>query len=158
MSNKKFNPLYFLALIPIGMFGILGAIFESFRGEALSGFLWGIAIGFGIMVVSLIGIFGWEWLKKQMEKGKLFPYITLAVIASIIISTIFATSLGKPSCEEYDNSGEPYQSCTQYADDGYEATSDQKWAKFWGTLPVTIVITSLIATLVHHNIHKKGEK
>lgn len=155
MPKKINKSIFLLLLIPIGMFGLIGTVIGFFDNTPLSGFLWGLGIAIGGSVVMFVGIFGWEWLKKEMEKGKLFPYITLAVIASIVISAILATSLGKPSCKDYDNSGEPYQSCSQYANDGYEATVDQKWAKFWETLPVTIVITSLIATLVHHNIRKK---
>lgn len=140
-------------LIPVFMSGLIGAFIGFLSSDPLSGFLWGMGVGLVGTVAILVGMFGWEWLENEMEKGKLFPYLIMGLIGAIAISGYFGLTLGDPSCDEYNN--EPQGSCVQYADDGYEVTTKQRWEKFWGTFPVTLIITSLVATLVHHNIHKK---
>ena len=54
----------------------------------------------------------------------------------------------------------PYKTkrCVEYADDGYEATGDQKWDKFWSTLPITVIIASLIAVIVRNQMEKDKKK
>lgn len=153
-KENKNSSLYWLLLIPVAMFGLLGTVFGSLGGHPLSGLLWGLVISLGVIAVALPGNYAWEWFKKQMDKGKLMPYIFIAVVISVAICAYLALTLGKPSCDEYDDSS-PQSSCVQYADNGYDATTDQRWAKFWNTLPVTVIIASLIATIVHNNIHKR---
>lgn len=161
MSSQKQNkdlPKSFwllIASLPVLMFGLLGAFmgFVDNKSNALPGFLWGVGIGVGVFIVCGVWFFGWEWIKKEADKGKLLPYLLVGFAAAIAISGLLAINLGKPSCE--DTGDAPYSSCTQYADDGYEATSTQKWNKFWGTLPVTVIITSLVAYIVRNEMHKK---
>jgi hypothetical protein len=157
MPEKKINKVGLVAvislftLIPMGLLG-------AFMGEnnRLTGFAWGIGIGIALFVVMGIGTFGWEWIKKEAEKGKLLPFLLVGFIVAIAISGFLAINLGNPSCEE--SSEEPYSSCTSYADDGFEATSDQRWDKFWGTLPVTAIITSLVAVIVRNEMEKNKKK
>ncbi len=139
------------------MFGILGALLGLTGKDPnpLSGFLGGIGVGLAILVVCGVGMFGWEWIKKAADKGKLLPYILIGFVAAIAISGLLAINMGKPSCE--DSGDAPYSSCTQYANDGFEVTSNQKWNKFWGTLPVTVIITSLVAVIVRNGIEKNKE-
>lgn len=149
----------FLILIPVFMFGVLGGLLGLVgkNPNPLSGFLWGIGIGVVVCIVVAVGMFGWEWIKKEAEKGKLLPFILVGIIVAIAISGYLASSLGKPSCveSETDNRG---SYCTEYADDGYEATNDQKWNKFWNTLPVTVIIASLIAVIVRNEMEKNKKK
>ncbi len=149
---------YFLMLIPVFMFGVLGGLLEliSKNGHPLSGFLWGLGIGFALCLAMVVGMFGWEWLKKEMDKGKLYPYILVGLVVAVAISGFLAINLGNPSCEE--SSEEPYSSCVSYADDGFEATTEQRWEKFWGTLPVTAIITSLVAVIVRNEMEKNKKK
>lgn len=159
-QNKETPKSLFLliALIPVLMFGLLGG-FLGYMGKNLnflSGFLWGIGIGIAIFVVCGIGMFGWDWIKKEAEKGKLYPFLLVGLVVAVAISGYLAINLGNPSCEE--TSEEPYSSCVSYADDGYEATTEQKWEKFWSTLPVTAVITSLVAYIVRQNMDKDKKK
>ncbi len=126
------------------------------NSNPLSGFLWGIGIGVAICVAMVIGMFGWERIKQEAEKGKLYPYLLVGLLVAIAISGYLAINLGNPSCEE--SSEEPYSSCISYADDGFEATSEQKWEKFWSTLPVTVIITSLVAYIVRQSMEKDKKK
>lgn len=159
-QNKDMPKSFYLLLmlLPISMFGILGGFigFVNDHSNFLSGFLWGIGIGIAVCVVCGIGMFGWEWIKKEADKGKLLPYLLVGFVAAIAISGLLAINLGKPSCDE---SGDPpYSSCVSYADDGFETTSTQKWNKFWGTLPVTVIITSLVAVIVRNEMEKNKKK
>ncbi len=157
-NNNIPKRFYLLMLIPVFMFGALGAGM-SLIGEnpnPLSGFLWGVGIGAVICFATVIGMFGWEWIKKEANNGKILPFILVGFIAAVGISGFLAINLGKPSCEE--SSAEPYSSCIQYADDGFETTSSQKWDKFWGTLPITAIITSLIGVIVRNEMEKNKEK
>lgn len=159
-NNNKIDVRLLLA-IPVYAsvaFGLLGAFF-GFIGDSfspLSGFIWGIGVGITVVVVSGIGMFGWEWIKKEADRGKLLPYMLCGIGAAIVISGFLATQLGQPSCDETGDA--PYSSCTQYADDGFEATSTQKWDKFWKSLPITIILCLLIAYIVHGQAEKNRPK
>jgi hypothetical protein len=159
-QNKEMTKSFYvlLMLIPVFMFGVLGAGLGLIgdNSNPLSGFLWGVGIGVALCVAMVIGMFGWEWIKKEADKGKLYPYILIGFLVAIAISGFLAINLGNPSCEE--SSEEPYSSCTSYADDGFEATDEQRWQKFWGTLPVTAIITSLVAVIVRNEMEKNKKK
>lgn len=148
-----------LLLIPVIFFGVLGGIMGLVGGRfsPASGFFWGVVIAIGLFAIGAVGVFGWEWIKKEADKGKLLPFILVGVIVAIAISGYLAMSLGDPTCidSETDNRG---STCLEYADDGYEATSEQKWSKFWGSLPVTIIITSLVAVIVRNHMEKEKGK
>jgi hypothetical protein len=133
------------------LFGLMGFLFDS--SNRLSGFLWGFGIGLGILIISAIGFFVWEWIKKGADKGNLLPYLLVGFVVAIAISGTLAINLGTPSCD--DQGDAPYSSCVSYANDGFETTSSQKWDKFWHTLPVTVIITSLIAVIVRNEVHKR---
>lgn len=157
MPEKKVNKVGLVAIISLFTLlpmGLLGA----FLGEnnRLSGFAWGIGIGIGLFAVMAVGMFGWEWIKKEAEKGKLLPFLIVGFIVAIAISGFLAINLGNPSCDEYENDSRV--SCISYADDGYEATSDQRWDKFLSTLPVTVIITSLVAVIVRNEMEKNKKK
>lgn len=154
MAEKQPKIEYLLFFIPVFMAGAVGG-FLSFvnHSNPMPGFLWGIGVGLVIFIVYGIGFFGWEWIKKEAGKGKLLPYLLIGFIAAIAISGILAINLGKPSCDEHADA--PYSgSCISYADDGFEATGNQKWDEFWNALPVTVVIVSLIAVIVRNQIRK----
>ena len=156
-DEKVSKALYLLMLIPVFMFGILGGIFGFIDDSSnpLSGFLWGIGIGSALCVVMAAGMFGWEWIKKEAEKGKALPFFLVGLIVAIAISSYLALSMGNPTCIESTDTDNRGSTCIEYADDGYEATSEQKWSKFWSTLPVTIIITSLVAVIVRNEMNKK---
>lgn len=140
--------------LPVLMIGLLGG-FLGLTGKHpnfLSGFLWGVGVGVVMMAGMWLWMTGWEWIKKEAAKGKLLPFLSVGFVVAIAISGFLAINLGKPSCE--DSGDAPYSSCTQYADDGYEASSTQKWNKFWGTLPVTVIIASLVAYIVRNEMEK----
>lgn len=149
--------LYLLTLIPVVMFGLIGSVigFFSDTSSPLVGLLWGGGIGAALLVVCAIPMFGWEWIKKEAEKGKALPFMIVGVLAAIAISSSLALSLGNPTCIESTDTDNRGSTCIEYADDGYEATSTQKWSKFWGTFPVTLIITSLIAVIVRNEMNKK---
>lgn len=157
MPEKKVNKVGLVAIISLFTLlpmGLLGA----FLGEnnRLSGFAWGIGIGISLFAVMAVGMFGWEWIKKEAEKGKLLPFLIVGIIVAIAISGFLAINLGNPSCDEYENDSRG--SCISYADDGYEAKSDQRWDKFLSTLPVTVIITSLVAVIVRNEMEKNKKK
>lgn len=157
MPEKKVNKIGLVAVISLFTLlpmGLLGA----FLGEnnRLSGFAWGIGIGIALFVVMGISMLGWEWIKKEADKGKLLPFLILGFIVAIAISGFLAINLGSPSCDEYDS--DPRGSCISYAYDGYEATTEQRWEKFWSTLPVTAIITSLVAIIVRNEMEKNKKK
>lgn len=154
MPQQSNNGMYWLLLIPIAMFCLMGLLLGALNGDPGAGFLWGGSIGIVTTVVIFLGMNGWEKLKDEMSKGKLYPYVTVGVLAAAALAGYMAFNLGNPSCEEYD-SGEPRSSCVQYADNGYEATTEQRWEEFWKVFPVAAIIGGLIATIVHHNIHPR---
>ena len=150
--------MYYLILIPVFMFGVLGGFmgFINDNSTVLSGFMWGIGIGIATCAVIAVGMFGWEWIKKEAGKGKLLPFMLVGFAVAIAISGFLAISLGKPSCvnSDTDNRGSV---CIEYADDGYEVTSDQKWNKFWSTLPIAVIIASLVAVIVRNEMEKSNK-
>ncbi len=165
MTSKKQTEnipkaLYLLTLIPVVMFGLIGSVigFFSDTSSPLVGLLWGAGIGAALLVVCAIPMLGWEWIKKEAEKGKALPFMIVGVLAAIAISSYLALSLGNPTCVESTDTDNRGSTCIEYADDGYEATSTQKWNKFWSTLPVTLIITSLIAVIVRNEMEKNKKK
>lgn len=76
---------------------------------------------------------------------------------TFVVGAYLGMSLGGPSCVESDTDNRG-SSCVEYADDGYEATGDQKWDKFWSTLPITVIIASLIAVIVRNQMEKDKKK
>jgi MFS family permease len=157
-KRMKIATLIFMGIPVYGAiaFGLLGAFMGLIGHDwsPLHGFLYGAEIGVAVGVVSLAGVFGWEWIKKQADKGKLLPYLLVGFAAAIAISGLLAINMGKPSCEESGDA--PYSSCVSYADDGFEATSAQHWHKFWETLPIATLISLPIAYIVHDQVEKKG--
>lgn len=148
----------FILLIPVVMAGFVGGLtgLVSDSYSPFTGFMWGVGVGTIAAILIAVGMFGWEWIEKEANKGKLLPFLVVGVLAGIAVSGLLAVNLGKPSCEE--RSEEPRSSCIQYADDGYEVTSDQKWSKFWSTLPITVIIASLIAIIVRNHLEKEKRK
>lgn len=156
MSVGLIAILVLFATIPMGL---LGAFFGYLDKDttAITGFAWGIGIAIALLIVMGIGIYGWEWIKKEAKKGKMYPFLIIGVLMAVVISSYLAMTLGSPSCVESDTDNRG-STCLEYADDGYEATSSQKWDKFWGTLPVTVIITSLIAIIVRNEMEKNNKK
>lgn len=146
-------------LFPMFSFGLLGIIL-GFIGDdfsPLSGFVWGTGIGFVVLAVCGVGMLGWEWIKKEADEGKLRPYMLCGLLVAIALSGWLAWGLGDPTCIE--QSDDPvYSSCVDYADDGFEATSGQKWEEFWSKLPVAIIICLLIAYIAHSQVEKNRPK
>lgn len=146
-------------LFPAMLVGLLGGFTVSAGGKQsfITGFTWGVGVALvGIAVIAL-GMFAWDKIKKEAEMGKLYPFIIISVAVAIAVSGYLAINLGSPTCVESDTDNRG-SSCTQYANDGYAATSDQKWNKFWSTLPVTVIIASLIAVIVRNHIEKEKKQ
>lgn len=146
-------------LFPAVLIGLLGG-FTALSGgnhSFVSGFLWGFGIALVGFAVIALGMFIWERIKKEAESGKLLPFILVGVAVAIAVSGYLAISLGGPTCIESDTDNRG-STCTEYANDGYEATSDQKWSKFWSTLPVTVIIASLVAVIVRNQMEKEKKK
>lgn len=158
-ENNTPKALYLLTLIPVVMFGVIGSVLGLFSDTSspVVGLLWGAGIGIATLVVCAIPMLGWEWIKKEAYKGKLLPFLLVGFLVATVISGYLALNLGSPTCvdSETDNRG---STCIEYADDGYEATSEQKWSKFWSTLPVTVIITSLVAYIIRQNMEKDKKK
>lgn len=147
--------LFLVLLIPVFICGIIGGVvgFSNNQSNHTSGFLWGIGIGLVIVGALFACTFGWDWIKKKAEEGRLFPYMLGGLLVAIMISAYLAYNLGNPSCEE--SSDEPNGTCLTYSDDGFEATTEQQWRKFWSTLPTFTVISLLIAYIVQGASHKE---
>lgn len=130
------------------MFGALGALIAPSRGDTLEGFFWGAFIGALFLIIILLGMSGWDWLIKKIDEGKALAYVSIGLIGAIVISLYFAFTIGKPACIEYSDP-DTRGGCVEYADDGFKASNEQRWEKFWSTLTVASIITILIALLVH---------
>ena len=152
MPKENNNSLYWLLSIPFIMFGLIGAFIGFYSGNALTGFFIGLGIVLTITGLSLAWDRIQEWLKKEMDSGKLFPYILVGIIIAIAWCGYLAINLGQPSCIDYDSDA---RSCVEYADNAFSPTNEQMWGKFWNNLPVTALITILVSVIVHSNIHKK---
>lgn len=154
---QKVRPTIMLVVVFIAFLslpGFLGLLFN--RSNRLSGFLWGFGIGLVVGIVGAAVMFGWEWIKKEAEKDKLLPYLLVGFLAAIAISGTLAVNLGKPSCDEQGDA--PYSSCVSYGNDGFEATSAQRWHKFWEALPIATIICFLIAYIAHDQVEKNRPK
>lgn len=155
MAEKHSKAVYLFVLIPVFMFGAVSGFlgFVNHNSNLLTGFLWGICIGVGVLAVSAIGFFGWEWIKKEADQGKMRPYMLSGIVAAVVISAFLATSLGSPTCDE--QSDDPVRTgCVSYADDGFQATSEQRWEEFWRKIPITIIVCLLIAYVVYSQVEK----
>lgn len=151
--------LYLLTLIPVVMFGVIGSVIGLFSetSSPLVGLLWGAGIGAALLVICAIPMFGWEWIKKEADEGKMRPYMLCGLLVAIAISGWFAWGLGDPTCIE--QSDDPIRSsCVDYADDDFEVTSGQRWEEFWSKLPVTLIICLLIAYIAHSGAEKNRPK
>lgn len=157
LSNPALYVLLTLfATIPMGLIGaFLG--YKSETSNAISGFLWGVGIVAILGIVMVIGYLGWKWIKREANEGKVRPYMLCGLLAAIAISGWFAWGLGGPTCVE--QSDDPvHTSCVDYADNGFEATTEQRWAEFWSKLPATIIICLLIAYIAHGQVEKNRPK
>lgn len=149
-----------MALFCITPLALLGGIVGFIDKELgiLPGLLWGIGIAVVLSVVMIIGYLGWEWIKGEASNGKLRPYILSGLVVAIAISGWFAWGLGDPTCiESTDPDGRP-TTCLEYADDGFEVTTEQRLEEFWSKLPVTIIICLLIAYIAHSQVEKNRPK
>lgn len=150
----------FIALFATMPMGLLGA-FLGYMGEtsnAITGFLWGVGIAVVLCVVMLIGYIVWDWIKQEASKGRMRPYMLCGFLVAIAISGWFAWGLGDSTCiESTDPDGRP-TTCLEYADDGFEATTEQRWSEFWSKLPATLIIFLLIAYIAHGQTEKSRRK
>ncbi len=82
----------------------------------------------GYLFISGLVYFAWnEAYKLAKERG--WKHAMLKGLGfCLFIAVIAALLLGNPSCEE--TSDPVYGGCEQYADDGYEATTQQRLAQF----------------------------
>lgn len=158
-DEKLSKALYLLTLIPVLMFGLLGGFFGFLDDNStpVSGFLWGLGVGAAVLLACGIGMLGWEWVKKETNKGKMLPYLLVGFVVAGSISAYMAFSLGSPTCIDSTDADNRGSTCLEYADDGFEATSTQKWEKFWSTLPITVIISSLVAIIVRDRTHRREE-
>lgn len=156
-NSALYVVLALFATIPMGLIGaFIGYMSET--SSAVTGFLWGIGIATILGVVMLIGYLGWDWIKKEAEEGKLRPFMLSGLIIAIAISGWFAWGLGDPTCiESTDPDGRP-TTCLEYADDGFEVTTEQRLEEFWSKLPVTLIICLLIAYIAHSGAEKNRSK
>lgn len=142
-------------IIPLPIIGGIIAYFSKF--SILSGVLWGLGIGIVLLIVYGLGSLIWGWVDNAFDAGKRWPYVLAALLASLIISISLAFSLGESTCVdyEYDSRG---SSCIERGNDGFVATDDQRWNKFWTTLPITTVVSLLIAVYVHKSRTKNDKR
>lgn len=155
--SQKVSGIAWLAimLIPTIMFGLLGAIigFLDDPSKILIGFIWGFGVVAVLMAFGILATFGWEWIKEQANQGKLLPYVLVGAMVAVAVCGYLALNLGSPSCDEYGEA--PYNSCLSYGDDGFKATGKQQWGKFLSSLPTFMIISVLIAVIVHSYRHPK---
>ncbi len=94
MPEKNINKVGLIAVIALFALvpmGILGAILNG--NNRLVGFAWGIGIALALIVVMGVGAFGWEWIKKEAEKGKALPYFIIGFLVAVAISGYLAINL-----------------------------------------------------------------
>jgi hypothetical protein len=154
-SNEKFIEKITEGIAGIIPPPIIGGVFAFFNNfSILSGILWGLGAGIALLVIYTLGSLVWRQIEKALDAGRRWPYILAGLLAGLIISTSLALSLGEATCLEvdYDNRG---GTCVERGNDGYAATEEQRWNKFWGTLPVATVISLLIAIYIHKNRTRK---
>jgi len=133
--------------------GLIGAFDGNIIGGIAKGALWGVPIGIAGYIIVIVYGKAAEWFQKELKKGSSFVYMLIGVLCAIAISGYLALSLGNPTCIDRDT--EPRGGCLEYDNDGYVATTDQRWAKFWSSLPITLVIACLAAALVHSKTQAK---
>lgn len=156
--SKRFTEKLIEGIAGIVPLPIIGGIVAHFNKSSISsGVLWGLCIGIVLLIVYGLGSLIWGWVDNAFDAGKRWPYILAALLASLVISIYLAFSLGESSCVdyEYDSRG---GSCIERGNDGYVATDDQRWNKFWTTLPIATVVSLLIAVYVHKSRTKNDKR
>lgn len=154
-KNLLLEPVIIMLLLGMAIFmGLMGALVGSSFGKPIDGFFWGTGFTIGMFIVGAVGTIIWEWFQSRIEEKNLYAYLTAGFAVAVLFSGYTAMSLGQATCIDRDS--EPRGGCIEYADDAYEATADQKWEKFWSMLPITAIITMLVAALIHAKTDQKN--
>jgi len=82
----------------------------------------------GYLLIAGVVLFAWKTARTNAKDGKLNMVLWKGFLWCGGIALFVSVTLGNPTCEEY--SDPVYGGCEQYADDGYEPTTEQRVAKF----------------------------
>jgi hypothetical protein len=92
------------------------------------------------------------WLAVKAS-GTLFRVLLKGFLWCAVIALIAAFTLGNPTCIVQDDP--LYGGCAEYADDGYEPTSEQMIAKFGFTMTLLYVPAIIGAFNRSHKVESK---
>ncbi|PKL72685.1 hypothetical protein CVV26_00245 [Candidatus Kuenenbacteria bacterium HGW-Kuenenbacteria-1] len=82
----------------------------------------------GYLFIAGIVYFAWKTANDNATGGKYKTVLWKGFLWCAGIALFASITLGNPTCEE--RSDPVYGGCEQYADDGYEPTTEQRAAKF----------------------------
>lgn len=83
----------------------------------------------GYLIIAVIVYAAWNIAHQSVNGDNIKEVLWKGFLWCAGIAIVTSISLGSPSCieEEYDPRG---STCLEYADDGYEPTTEQRAAKF----------------------------
>jgi len=82
----------------------------------------------GYLIVAGIALFAWKQARDNAKGGKLKEILWKGFLWCAGIAFFASITLGNPTCEV--QSDPVYGGCEQYADDGFEPTTEQRAASF----------------------------
>lgn len=121
---------------------------NDYLGEALKAI--GVLLSAGLVVLAYMGA---KHFASDNDKN-LFTSLLVGAAVCGVFGFINASNVGRPTCldSETDNRG---STCNEYADDGFEATSEQRVSAFIYSFTVAIVPISFG---VRSGINSRDEK
>lgn len=82
----------------------------------------------GYLLIAGVALFAWKTARDNAKGGKLKMVLWKGFLWCAGIAFFASITLGNPTCEE--RSDPVYGGCEQYADNGYEPTTEQRTASF----------------------------
>ena len=82
----------------------------------------------GNLLIAGIVYLAWKTANDNAEGGKYKTVLWKGFLWCAGIALFASITLGNPTCET--QSDPLFGGCEQYADDGYEPTTEQRWASF----------------------------
>ncbi|BCX16101.1 MAG: hypothetical protein KatS3mg098_330 [Candidatus Parcubacteria bacterium] len=82
----------------------------------------------GYLLIAGVVLFAWKTARDNSKDGKLKEVLWKGLLWCAGIALFASFTLGNPSCIE--QSDPVYGGCEQYADDGFEPTTEQRVANF----------------------------
>jgi hypothetical protein len=82
----------------------------------------------GYLFIAGVVLFAWKTARDNAKDGKLKEVLWKGFLWCAGIALFASFTLGNPTCEE--QSDPVYGGCEQYADDGFEPTTEQRTARF----------------------------